>query len=68
MSWLGDLGSSVEESCKIWSHISEELLPICTDASEDRSGEVPGELRLSLLKWEFSGVRRRLVLKSANKS
>lgn len=63
ISWLGDLGSS-EESYKAWSRISEEeLLPICIDASEDRSNEVPGELRPGSLRWELSGIRMRLILK-----
>lgn len=61
--WCWDLSSDVE-SCKIWSYISEEgSLPNCTDASEDQSNEVPGELQPGSLRWELSGARMRLILK-----
>lgn len=58
----GDFRSSEGDSCKIWSPISKEgPLPICTDAIEALSNEVPGELGPGLLRWRFSGVRMRLI-------
>lgn len=61
--WFGDLRSSEEDFCKIWSPSSKEgPLPICTDAIEVLSNEVPGELGPGLLRWRFSGVRMRLIL------